>query len=478
MAKYLNRFWDLGEQRVYYRLVIAFGLFFILPSLGFLSFAFKYEFFSDRQVYYFLLFVLLFSYLGFFLLRTLADKIRSISDDIEQVLSENYQGSIEVQASELSRIVSSFQQVLDRLEENDHRIKERGAQLRLLGEIVRYITTLNRDCNQGLLRGEVFKFVARELRQFMPVTVSFLALFDEKQQYLELLEVEAETVVYLKRGMNLSLKQPPFNLVFHEDKEIHQRAVTDNLQPQEASWFQELGINSCYLAPFRIQGVSGGLLFVGSDSKEGFSRPQQTVLQQVGDYLGLAIHNNLLLEQIDEHGRTLEALGELGSVLASSLFDLGRILEVVGTLIEQMVAIEAGAIYLWQEEMLMVKKVFGSLAPEVKLKNLSGDEGIYRYVISRGESVRVRDVSQNPHMASLIVGCGATKTRSVLCAPIVAGTEVVGAIHLWNKRHGTFTGHDEKVIKGVAASLATVVAGSRLQHLCRSSGADGAKVGG
>jgi len=62
--KLIARTMGFGEQRVYYGLVMAFGLLFVLPSLGFINFAFKYDFFADRQITYYFLSILVFSYLG------------------------------------------------------------------------------------------------------------------------------------------------------------------------------------------------------------------------------------------------------------------------------------------------------------------------------------------------------------------------------------------------------------------------------
>jgi GAF domain-containing protein len=309
----------------------------------------------------------------------------------------------------------------------------------------------------------------KELRQFMPVTVSLLALSDGKQEYLEVLEVESEKPVYLRAGMTLSLRQTLFSPAFQKNQEIHQENIANKLHSREAQWFRDLGIQSCYLAPFQIQGVTAGILFVGSDSDKGFSNSQRIVLRQVSEYLGVAVHNNLLVEQTDEQSRELDALNRLGTLLTSSLFDLDKVFGQLGDLLDQMIKVEAGAIYLREGEMLIVKTAFGSSVHQAKLSNLHGYKGIYRYVMSRGESVLVRDVSQNPHMSSLISDYGATQTRSILCAPIVAGTEVVGAIHLWNKETATFTDHDEKIMKAVAASLATVVESSRLHRLSQSS---------
>jgi GAF domain-containing protein len=620
---------------------MAFGLLFVLPSLGFINFAYKYNFFTDHYISYYFLFVLVFSYLGFFILRTHADRVRDISENVQQSVSGIHNDSGAKNISELNRIAISFQHLIDRLEENNQVLELRAGQLRSLGEIAessfgsadttclldlglqkacdgiaadsgwvlvldesrrhhftvacevdyksnspnrmgvqipfvktrakqaviqrrpifisdsiwqdktpgsagvptqdlgnalviplvtsrdvfgvmclenkkggasfspadldfmlplatclsyRYenmllqnritlkadqfncLSTLNSVCNQGLVRGKVFQLLVKELRSFMPVKISFLALFDATREYLELLEVASEEPFSLRRGMRLPLRQSLFNLVVEENREIHQKDVTNVLHPLEARWFQELGIDSCYLAPFRIQGVNAGILFVGSDTKQGFSSPQQVVLQQAGEYLGLAMHNQILLQQIDEQSQELEALNRIGNVLTSSLFDLDRVVDQVGTLVDQMIAVEAGAIYLREGNALALKKSFGTIGHRIEPVKIPSDEGICGYVASRGESVLVRDVSQNPHLSALVKSFDGIESRSILCVPLAVNEEVVGAIHLWNKESDSFTTHDQKLMQSVAASLAAAVASSRLHRLCERLGAREVKV--
>lgn len=631
LLKSLSRSLGFADQQVYYGLVIAYGLLFVFPSLGFINFAYKYDFFTDRQIAYYFLAILVLSYLGFFILRTHADRIRNISKNLEQSISSSQEDSSSKQTNELNRIVTSFQELVTRMEKNNQALESRAGQLRSLGELTdpnstslsanfllklglqkacegvgagrgwvlmldhsrrhhftveceidsngssfqregiqvpfneikakhavngqrpiflsesiwqgelpdlddqttqaqgttmvvplvmgrdvfgvmclesnkesssfssteleyilpltsclcyRYenlllqkrltsqtdklncLSAFNRICSKGLVQGKVFQLLVTELRNYLDLKVSFLALSDAGHEYLKLLEVASEEPIFLHRGMTLPLRQSLFKQVLEENRQIHQKAVIDKVGPLEAKWFRQLGINSCYLAPFRIQGVNAGILFAGSDSGDGFSNSQQVILQQACEYLGLVIHNQMLLQQIDEQGRELEALNRMGNVVTSAMFDLDEVLDQVGMLIDQMIAVEAGAIYLRERDGLAVKKSFGTKTNRLESSKVKSIEGICGYVISRGESVLVRDASQNPHLSSLDRSFSGSKARSILCVPMVVGEEVVGAIHMWNKERGSFTAHDKKVIKAVAASLATIVASSRLQQLC------------
>jgi GAF domain-containing protein len=628
--RHIQKALGFGEQRVYYGLVVAFGLLFVFPTLGFIDFAFKYNFFADRDISYYLLSVLVFSYLGFFILRSHADRLRSISDSLEQSLDDKRQGYREKQTSELSRIVFSFHDLAERLEKTNRALESRAGQLTGLGEIMQfgpatqngsrllklglqkacegvgagrgwillldesrrhhfriacevdaegncpsreggkitfaktkakdaviqgrpkflhepfwheepneseeqkmgdtgitlivplstakdvfgviclerkqgslpfstadldYIMPLaaflsyryeniklrkrlaiqssqfnclmgfNSICHKGLVQRKVFQLFVKELGNFVPVPVSFLAVFEKAQEQLKLIEVASTEPISLRRGEVLPLRQSLLRQVLEENREIYQKDLSAIANPLEARWFKELGVNSCYLAPFRIQGVNTGIFFVGSNSKKGFSDPQRVILKQACDYLGLAMHNQMLLQQIDEQGVELEAFNRIGNVVTSALFDVDDLLDKVGTLIGQMITVEAGAIYIQEKDGLSVKKSFGTRGDRIEPFRTKRIEGICGYVMSKGESVLVRDVSQNPHLSSLVRDLGGKKARSILCVPMVVGGEVIGAIHMWNKEKGPFTSHDNKLIQSVAASLATAITGARYRRM-------------
>jgi len=623
----------LADQRVYYGLVMAFGLLFVLPSLGFINFAYKYHFFADRHIAYYFLSILVFSYLGFFILRTHADRIHSISTELEQLFPSSGPEPEARQASELSQILLSFQQLMDRLEKNNQVLEWRANQLSLLEELTNAnsstlngeaflefgleracegtgakrgwllmldesrrhhftvvceintddgfetrvgmqipfeqimgkeavlkqrpiifagdfwleqslrikekvteemknslilplmtgqdvfgvlclqdkkertsfsssdldfllplaaflsyrlenlnlhkliatkteqnscLSAFNSICNRGLAQGKVFQLLIEEIRNYMPVTVSFLAVYENHKEQLRLVEVASTEPISLRRGMKLPLRQTIFKKVLEENREIHQKDVIGTLHPLESKWFRELGINSCYLAPYRIQGVNVGILFVGNNSKHGFSEPLHLILQQANQYLGLALHNQMLKQQIDEQGRELETASLIRNVVASSLFNPDDALDKIGALLDQMIKVEAGAIYLLENDGLTVKRSFGIRKDKIQPSKVEKMEGICGYVMSRGESVLVRDASQNPHLSSMVTDFGGTQARSVLCVPMVISGEVIGAIHMWNKEYGSFTTHDSKLVNSVAASLATAIVSARLHRQCNN----------
>jgi adenylate cyclase len=124
LRKWFNKF-SLKSYGLYYKLLIVFGLFFLVPVFGFLYFAIKYEFLSDSHIPFFFIFLLVFSLFGFVILRKFFDEIISISGTITKTVAEEFsQPQASSTTGELKGIVDSFQ-ILERELKNSFRYLEK-----------------------------------------------------------------------------------------------------------------------------------------------------------------------------------------------------------------------------------------------------------------------------------------------------------------------------------------------------------------
>ena len=99
---------SLEARNLYYRLILVFAIFFLTPLAGFGYLAHKYDFLSERLTLYFLLGFLLFSLLGFFLLRKLYDQIHRVAHDVtNKVITGFHVDQLATSSNELSTIVQS-----------------------------------------------------------------------------------------------------------------------------------------------------------------------------------------------------------------------------------------------------------------------------------------------------------------------------------------------------------------------------------
>lgn len=108
-------FWDssLKGKNLHYKLTIIFSLFFLFPVLGFLVFGIKYNLMNDQYILLFFLGVLVFSLLGYTMLRKLFEDIVGISKDISQKNAEQFGGNLQTDTDEIHSLVQSFGAIED-----------------------------------------------------------------------------------------------------------------------------------------------------------------------------------------------------------------------------------------------------------------------------------------------------------------------------------------------------------------------------
>jgi hypothetical protein len=117
---------SLVNKDLYYKLSVAFSLFFIVPVAGFLFFAVKHEFLNDQYIPFFFLILLSFFFIGFRLLRKLFENISAISTSMtKSVKEETARQPLITSADELGNIVQSFRVLEDELKNKFFHLEKR-----------------------------------------------------------------------------------------------------------------------------------------------------------------------------------------------------------------------------------------------------------------------------------------------------------------------------------------------------------------
>ena len=127
---------SLKARNLYYRLILVFGIFFLTPLTGFGYFAFKYDLLADRYALYFLLGFLLFSLLGFFLLRKLYDQIHRVAHDVtNKVITGFHVDHLATGSNELSTIVQSVNAIENQFSKTLFQLEKKASEISILKEL-------------------------------------------------------------------------------------------------------------------------------------------------------------------------------------------------------------------------------------------------------------------------------------------------------------------------------------------------------
>lgn len=127
---------SMENKGLYYKLFVIFGLFFIVPVMGFIYFAVKYDILADEHIPVFFIILLIFFFFGFFMLRRLFDKIGAISNSFAKTVVEDLaQQKSPVGSNELGSIVQSFQALESELRSSFQNLEKKTSELATLKEL-------------------------------------------------------------------------------------------------------------------------------------------------------------------------------------------------------------------------------------------------------------------------------------------------------------------------------------------------------
>ena len=127
---------SLKHKDIYYRMILAFGLFFLSPLAGFAYLVQKYDLFRDQYTLYFLLGFLCFSLIGFFLLRRLFDQVHAVSQDVaRKVVTGFHVDQLATGANQLQNIVQSVNAIEHQFDRTLHQLELKASEMAILKEL-------------------------------------------------------------------------------------------------------------------------------------------------------------------------------------------------------------------------------------------------------------------------------------------------------------------------------------------------------
>ncbi len=106
----------------------------------------------------------------------------------------------------------------------------------------------------------------------------------------------------------------------------------------------------------------------------------------------------------------------------------------------------------------------GPVAEAVSGLQLPREHGIIGWAITNKQSVIVNNVSVDTRFRPDVDGHTGFQTRSVIAAPLISGTEIVGAVEVLNKRHGGFTTEDLQFLEAFGVVVASAIENAQRFH--------------
>lgn len=225
--------------------------------------------------------------------------------------------------------------------------------------------------------------------------------------------------------------------------------------------FKSHECRSGLVVPLKTDGIVGGVLVLASRD-EGLFADVQDLIKWIANGLSLAIERNRLSAAVVKRNQELDTIRQVGSALASSTFDISKVLKYTMDMIREVMNVEAGSLLFLEEKELEIAVAFNIKIKQMKKFRLKLGQGIAGYVAARGESIIVNDAEKSPHFFSRIDEISGFRTRSALCVPMISQGKVIGVIEVLNKVNGDFGAGDQDLLQSIATSVCIALENARL----------------
>jgi class 3 adenylate cyclase/GAF domain-containing protein len=341
-------------------------------------------------------------------------------------------------------------------EERDKKLKMIEGALKLVG---------------SSLRGsELFQAVLGRIQYDIPYDLAVIMIRDETvENQIAILDYHASISVSLMKNTGVSYEGSVMDRTIRQENTLFIEDTGSLKHPLEQALFMKNGLQAALLSPLRIGGNIVGVLALGARTPEVLLSAREWMDEMVY-FVTLAIEKEKLSESVTKRDQEFRMIKQIGSALASSTFDMEKVLKHTMDMIRVVMNVEAGSLLLLGGDEIEFKNASSVRidAEGLKERRLKLGRGIAGYSAARGEPVVVREILKSPHYDPDVDQVTGIEAKSLLCVPLISQGNVMGVIRVLNKKEGDFDQNDLQLLQSIATSVSIAMENARLYGETRS----------
>lgn len=234
------------------------------------------------------------------------------------------------------------------------------------------------------------------------------------------------------------------------------------------------GINSFLGVPvFSEEDNLSAILCADSKEKDAFGPDAERLLLFASDSIAKSLKNIASLSRMKTEAWEFAAFYRLSKKLSSTI-KLDEILDIAITSGKAIVDYDMAAFILKENgENLKIAEAKGYKAAELKDKLFKPDESIVGWVIKNGKPLTFSDFQNRNRNISVFPG-QSLSVRSLLCLPLPAKDDTIGALLIASKKENFFSPYETKIFEMIAAHAAVQIANAMMyQQMEKMATTDG-----
>jgi class 3 adenylate cyclase/GAF domain-containing protein len=342
--------------------------------------------------------------------------------------------------------------------------------LRLLNEIEhadlkeKTLARLVSTVNSSIQDIELYQSLLKDTMHIVPLCGSILLIKESNvTDHVTLVDFYSKNKPSLQRGKGFSCKGSILESMFTRAD----TTVVENLDEEKMDTLLEKelllshGGNALVIHPLIISGkITGCFAFIHETGKDALQCQELTHL--VSNIFALAMEKSSLSTSVRQRASELSTIKQIGSVLASSTFDIEQVLSYTMDMIRVAMQVEAGSLLLIEDNVLKVKTAFNVNLEKLTNFTVQLGQGIAGHVAAKGDSIIENNVQQSAMFFSSIDTATGFVTHSVLCVPMISQGRVIGVIEVLNKTKSHFGADDQQLLQSIASSVSIAIENARL----------------
>ena len=207
-----------------------------------------------------------------------------------------------------------------------------------------------------------------------------------------------------------------------------------------------------------------GVMNVHSKKEYQYSESQINLLFTISRYLGNAIANAIIYEEVKKKAKQLDLLSEISRTIVSDYY-LKEILQLIVTMTAQVMGSKICSIMLLDEKKQeLVIAATQSLSKEyINKQNLKVGQSISGRVVIEKRPLTLLDVTKEPRFMYPAI---AKKDGlvSMLCVPMMIKDRVIGVINAYTQSEYEFTKEEIGILQAIANQAAVAIENTRLDQ--------------
>jgi len=343
--------------------------------------------------------------------------------------------------------------------ENLRLLKEIESSTQIANTIGSLINTVNSS-----MRGiELYQTLLKDILKILPLQGAVLMTNDAADgNTISIVDFFSRNKTDIQRGQIYTCKDSILERLFIQGDSTLMENLQEELKtPVEQTLFLSHGGNAGVIHPLMNSGkLMGCFAFIFKTRKDVLEYRELT--RKISNLFALAMEKTTLSLSARQRASELATIKQIGSVLASSTFDIEQVLAFTMDMIRVAMKVEAGSLLLIEDEQLKVKTAFNMNLKKTTAFTVKLGQGIAGYVAAKGDCVIENDVQHSHMFFSAIDNATGFTTNSALCVPMISQGRVIGVIEVLNKTNGNFMADDQQLLQAIASSVSIAIENSRL----------------